>query len=265
MRSRYLSRLFPVVYLQQVDPAGGTTGDPAPPVPPQKHEPDFKALAAAAVAEVLSKKDNDAQAALLTLAGRNARLEHRAVTAESNLLSDADRATLQAAKGLLQETGVKDFNELKTIVTNGKTAIENEARRTKADARKTAVAADGFDADKVALLNGIDGFEFEARPVTVDGKTAHEGYAKGKLADGTEFNGRVSELLPRLAPSLVDSLKASTQQEQPGTYVPAMATTGRTTGGDDAYWEAERKAKEAKRAENPAGNDWRKAVGAARE
>ncbi len=206
-------------------------------------QPDYKALAAAAVSEVLSKKDNDSQAALLTLAGRNVRLEQRAKDAEAKVLSDADRANLTAANALLQATGAKDFDEVKVRLESGDRAVQVESQRAKADKRSAAVAADGFSAEKVALLSGIDGFEFEERSVTVDGKEAKTGHAKGKLPDGSDFDGRVSDLLSKIAAPILDGLKAG-EAKAPGLAFPALATTGTQSKG--TVWDNIRAEKAAK-------------------
>lgn len=159
-------------------------------------------------------------------------LEAKLETAEKSSLSDEDAALLKAAK----EVG--DIGAMKTQLTEAQQKLKAVEV---GDRRRKAASAEGYNADVLAGIAGLSGFDFAVEKVKgEDGKEIEAGFLiEAPKAEGEQpTKHRMSEYIQKNHAPFVPALKAESNGAPPSKQHPGdKKTKDRGTGGAKALQE----------------------------
>jgi hypothetical protein len=233
--------------------------------PQSVHQPDFKAIAQAVVAEVLAANsvNGDQAKALEVLAGRNARLEadRDAKVQEIGRLkaqlpdskqAQADAAEL-AAWRKLDESGIKKPEDVSALVAERDEFKGREEQRTKTELRDKAAAAAGYDPAKFSALKGVDDWQYEVKTEKQDGKDVPVAYVVSKDEKGVETRKALKEVVSEVFPALADSIKSGGASESTPGARHVQQGSGGTSGAGNVFDKIRKTAEERHKAQEPSG------------
>lgn len=216
--SRYpFSHTLPLFLLNADD---GGAGGGAPATPPAASGKTVAEQVQEAIANLLTKKDNDPMKAMGTLVRQNHALELRAKAAESSQITKEDRELLDQFKAL-NLTVADVTKKLEEHAQWG----EERAKNAKLDGLKKAATAAGYNADLLASLEGALDAEY-----IVSGEGENAKVIVKVTANDTTTDKALDDFVSEKWPAVKDVLKAGNTGGAPqvAKYGPS-AGVGSTT------------------------------------
>lgn len=157
-------------------------------------------------------------------AGQIVKKDQRIAELEKNVISDADKARLQAADDLLQTYGVQNFDALKTRIEAGDTAAANLSQRDKSDTMRAACEAAGIDFNDFSTRKGVDDWSYEVKEQQRDGKPVKVPYVTVKDEAGKDVTKPLAEHATAAFPTLAKAEAGGSNQG--GTRWAGAGATG---------------------------------------
>jgi hypothetical protein len=230
---RFLNRHFsPSYFFESSTGAENPAGDSPSQTPPSQTQPNPSDQSNSdaivkGLADLLNSQrvGGDKDTALDVLYKKNVKLEDALDAARKSTLSSTDRATLDAAKGLLQSYGAKDFAELKTLIEDGKGAITERDTQKKTGSMRAAAEAAGLDFEDFASRKGVDDWSYEVKDENRDDKTVKVAYVTYTDAAGKEQTKSLADHAKAAFPTLT---LASARQEAPRRGFVKQGVSGKT-------------------------------------